>query len=91
MGLFSNKDQQNRIRQAFDHKPLLGATELRDEFVGLVKRKLNRQQKQLKKLSIGGLLIKNPSELTESERQIVRQSFSSTSAKTSSDPESEPR
>lgn len=93
MGLFSNKDQQNRIRQAFDHKPLLGASELRDEFVGLVKRKLNRQQKEVKKLSIGGLLTKNPSELTESERQIVRQSFSSTSssAKTSLDPESEPR
>jgi len=89
MGLFSNKNQQSRIRQAFDHQPLLGASELRDEFVGLIRQKLNQQQKEVKKLSIEGLLAKNPSEWTESERQMVRQSFSSRHSDAKSGPGSD--
>lgn len=75
MSLFPSKHQQRQIRQAFDYKPLLGAPQLRDEFVGLIQQKLKQQQSQVKKLRIEGLLDKNPSELTASERQMVRQSF----------------
>ena len=75
MSLFSDKHQQRQIRQAFDYKPILGASQLRDEFVGLIQQKLKQQQSETKKLRIEGLLNKNPSELTASERQLVRQSF----------------
>ena len=75
MSLFSDKHQQRQIRQAFDYKPILGASQLRDEFVGLIQQKLKQQQNETKKLRIEGLLNKNPSELTASERQLVRQSF----------------
>jgi len=75
MSLFSDKHQQRQIRQAFDYKPILGASQLRDEFVGLIQQKLKLQQSETKKLRIEGLLNKNPSELTASERQLVRQSF----------------
>jgi DNA primase len=75
MSLFSDKNQQRQIRQAFDYKPILGASQLRDEFVGLIQQKLKLQQSETKKLRIEGLLNKNPSELTASERQLVRQSF----------------
>ena len=75
MSLFSDKHQQRQIRQAFDYKPILGASQLRDEFVGLIQQKLKQQQNETKKLRIEGLLNKNPSELTASERQMVRQSF----------------
>jgi DNA primase len=77
MSLFSSKHEQRLIRQAFDYKPLLGASQLRDEFVGLIEQKLEQQQSEAKKLRIESLLAKNPSELTASERQMVRQSFSS--------------
>lgn len=75
MSLFSDKHQQRQIRQAFDYNPILGASQLRDEFVGLIQQKLKQQQSETKKLRIEGLLNKNPSELTASERQLVRQSF----------------
>ena len=69
---FNSPDQQHWVKKAFEHKPLLRPEHLKDEFIGLMKRKFDRYRSSTARMQINQLLEKAPSQLTEDERALIR-------------------
>ena len=72
---FQGSENFNEIRAAHAREQLLGPDALKAEFEGLVARLLDQFDSQLKQQLINDLLKKPPSQLTEAERRLLRESL----------------